>query len=188
MKIYLTHCRTGLKPASHQSHTNPTSCSHSPQIPPISNPLADPKSPCRSQILSPIPNPLADPKSAQERDHFVQMVRRIFVGYDADQSGTLEFGEFRRCLTESQLGLSDKQISYLMSVSDVRAAHSHLQRSTLHVSSLTLFTPPALDASDLQRSTLFTPPAFEFALRSTCVHLVSTFCSLRVHLVSILCT
>ena len=117
----------------------------------------------------------------------MQMVRRIFVGYDADQSGTLEFGEFRRCLTESQLGLSDKQISYLMSVSDVRAAHSHLQRSTLHVSSSTLFTPPALDASDLQRLTLFTPPAFEFALRSTCVHLVSTFCSLRVHLVFTLC-
>eukprot|EP00326_Haptolina_ericina_P011975 CAMPEP_0181225792 /NCGR_PEP_ID=MMETSP1096-20121128/31896_1 /TAXON_ID=156174 ORGANISM="Chrysochromulina ericina, Strain CCMP281" /NCGR_SAMPLE_ID=MMETSP1096 /ASSEMBLY_ACC=CAM_ASM_000453 /LENGTH=232 /DNA_ID=CAMNT_0023319059 /DNA_START=1 /DNA_END=699 /DNA_ORIENTATION=- len=67
----------------------------------------------RAEIFTPL-----QALTPEERDHFVQMVRRIFVGYDADQSGTLEFGEFRRCLTESQLGLSDKQISYLMSVSD----------------------------------------------------------------------
>ena len=46
------------------------------------------------------------------------MVERIFTGYDKDGSGKLEFAEFRQCLKESQLGLSDKQISYLMSVSD----------------------------------------------------------------------
>jgi len=56
--------------------------------------------------------------SDEERSHFMTMVQRIFLGYDTDQSGTLEFAEFRKCLHESQLGLSEKQISYLMSVSD----------------------------------------------------------------------
>lgn len=54
----------------------------------------------------------------EEKRHYMVMVERIFTGYDKDGSGKLEFGEFRACLKESQLGLSEKQISYLMSLSD----------------------------------------------------------------------
>eukprot|EP00327_Prymnesium_parvum_P015897 CAMPEP_0113252014 /NCGR_PEP_ID=MMETSP0008_2-20120614/12427_1 /TAXON_ID=97485 /ORGANISM="Prymnesium parvum" /LENGTH=639 /DNA_ID=CAMNT_0000100107 /DNA_START=62 /DNA_END=1981 /DNA_ORIENTATION=- /assembly_acc=CAM_ASM_000153 len=55
----------------------------------------------------------------EEQRHFMVMVKRIFHGFDANESGRLEFSEFRSCLKESNIGLSDKQISYLMSVADV---------------------------------------------------------------------
>lgn len=54
----------------------------------------------------------------EEKAHFLRMVAGVFEQYDADGSGTLEFGEFRKCLAEARLGLSEKQISYLMSVAD----------------------------------------------------------------------
>jgi len=67
----------------------------------------------RAQISTPL-----QALTEEEKRHFLMMVERIFTGYDKDGSGKLEFAEFRQCLKESQLGLSDKQISYLMSVSD----------------------------------------------------------------------
>jgi len=70
----------------------------------------------RAQIQTPL-----QALTPEERDHLRKMVSQIFVGYDADQSGRLEFAEFRKCLNDSQLGLSEKQISYLMSVSDADA-------------------------------------------------------------------
>ncbi|KAL3916651.1 MAG: hypothetical protein SGPRY_006730 [Prymnesium sp.] len=54
----------------------------------------------------------------EERYHFIAMVTRLFHSCDVEQTGKLDFLEFRECLEESNLGFSEKQISYLMSVTD----------------------------------------------------------------------
>ena len=56
--------------------------------------------------------------TAEEKDRLAQIAGNVFKQYDADNSGTLDRQEFQRCLTESKLGFSERQIAHMMAAAD----------------------------------------------------------------------
>jgi len=56
--------------------------------------------------------------TAEEAKRLQEMAVTVFQTFDADGSGTLDRGEFLKCLVDSKLGLSEKQIKHLMYAAD----------------------------------------------------------------------
>ena len=56
--------------------------------------------------------------TAEEQERLKEMALTVFQTFDADGSGKLDRQEFHTCLTESKLGLSDRQIGQLMVAAD----------------------------------------------------------------------
>jgi len=54
----------------------------------------------------------------EERARLGQMAQAVFAKYDEDGSGRLDRVEFHKCLTESKMGFSDRQIQQLMMAAD----------------------------------------------------------------------
>ena len=54
-----------------------------------------------------------------EKERLSSMAASVFATYDNDNSGKLDRDEFMRCLTESKLGLTERQISHMMAAADV---------------------------------------------------------------------
>ena len=57
--------------------------------------------------------------TADEKHRLAQMAAAVFQQYDEDKSGKLDRLEFHKCLTESKLGFSERQIAYMMAGADV---------------------------------------------------------------------
>lgn len=57
--------------------------------------------------------------SEDERERLHQMAARVFQTFDEDHSGKLDRFEFHKCLSESKMGLTDRQISHMMAAADV---------------------------------------------------------------------
>ena len=57
--------------------------------------------------------------SEEEKARLGQMAAAVFTQYDEDKSGKLDRQEFNKCLVESKLGLTERQIAYMMSAADV---------------------------------------------------------------------
>lgn len=54
-----------------------------------------------------------------ERARLGVMAQNVFRTFDADGSGKLDRFEFHKCLTESKLGLTERQIAHMMASADV---------------------------------------------------------------------
>ena len=59
--------------------------------------------------------------TVDERQRLETMAAGVFAQYDADKSGKLDRAEFEKCLTESKLGFSTRQIAHMMAAADVSA-------------------------------------------------------------------
>jgi len=57
----------------------------------------------------------------QQKVAVLKLIHATFEKYDTDLSGTLEIGEFRQCVMDSNLGFSDKQARYLLDAADADA-------------------------------------------------------------------
>ena len=62
--------------------------------------------------------------TVDERQHLAQMMVSIFETYDEDKSGKLDRQEFHKCLTESKMGFTERQIAHLMYVANACAIAS----------------------------------------------------------------
>jgi len=52
--------------------------------------------------------------SPEEKQRLARLAESVFLEYDQDKSGKLDRVEFSRCLTESQLGFTERQIQAMM--------------------------------------------------------------------------
>ena len=54
----------------------------------------------------------------EEVERLKSLAQTVFTEFDADKSGKLDRAEFHKCLTESKMGLSERQIQHLMMAAD----------------------------------------------------------------------